>query len=276
MNQPTNNNLLDLLRSPDFDLIGPHLKNFAAPSNHILYNPGQTVSTVYFPCGPTLASFVISTEDGGAVETMLVGREGAVGGIVSQGKLPSFSRIMVQFGGTFLTLPISVLDNMKQQSRSLDNIFARYADCILAQIFQSTACNAAHTIEQRTAKWINAAIDRTGDARVPLTQERLAALLGVGRSYISRVIGSLKDQGILSVSRGSLLVQNRERLAKRSCGCNEAVKQHFHLVLKGVYPAENELFSASLPHTAPTVPASTPPVGTNILPSKQSELGRLK
>jgi hypothetical protein len=109
----TRNNLLDHLQQKDFELISPHLKQFQAQSNEILYDHGQNVGTVYFPCGSTLVSFLISTEDGGAVETMLIGREGAVGGIVSQGKLPAYSKIMVQFGGDFLTLPISVLDEAK-------------------------------------------------------------------------------------------------------------------------------------------------------------------
>ena len=238
MRQPTSNNLLNQLRPSDFELLGAQLQNFSVKTNAILYDPGQTVSTVYFPCGPTLASFVISTEDGGAVETMLVGREGAVGGIVSQGKLPAFSKIMVQFGGDFLTLPVAILDELKLKSRSLDSLFARYADCMMAQIFQSTACNAAHSIEQRTAKWILAAIERTGDHKVPLTQDRLAAMLGVGRSYLSRVIAGLKNDRILSTQRGYLVIENTELLAQRSCGCNDAVKEHFRMVLEGVYPDE--------------------------------------
>ena len=240
MIQPTNNNLLNHLRPGDFELLASHLKPFNAPANHVLYDPGQTVSTVYFPCSATLVSFVISTEDGGAVETMLVGREGAVGGIVSQGKLPAYSRIMVQFGGEFLTLPVALVDELKLKSRSFDNLFARYADCVMAQIFQSTACNAAHTIEQRAAKWIIAAIERTNDNKVPLTQERLAAMLGVGRSYISRVIGELKRDGIVVIRRGYLLIERREKLEQRSCRCNEAVNAHFNQVLQGVYPDEKD------------------------------------
>ena len=169
---------------------------------------------------------------------MLVGREGAVGGIVSQGKLPAFSKVMVQFGGDFLTLPVAVLDDLKLKSRSLDNLFARYADCTMAQIFQSTACNATHSIEQRAAKWILAAIERTSDHKVPLTQERLAAMLGVGRSYLSRVIAEFRDDGILSTQRGYLIIENTQLLAQRSCGCNEAVKAHFRMVLQGAYPEE--------------------------------------
>ncbi|MFX7552516.1 hypothetical protein ABTK04_18000, partial [Acinetobacter baumannii] len=86
------------------------------------------------------------------------GREGAVGGIVSQGFLPAFTRITVKFGGPVVRLAIGKLDQAKANSASLRNIFARYADCLLAQIFQSTACNAIHSIEQRTAKWILSAM----------------------------------------------------------------------------------------------------------------------
>jgi CRP-like cAMP-binding protein len=236
----TGNNLLDHLHQQDFEIVSPHLKHFQAQSNEILYDHGQNVGTVYFPRGSTLVSFLISTEDGGVVETMLVGREGAVGGIVSQGKLPAYSKIMVQFGGEFLTLPVTVLDEAKSASRSLDNLFARYADCTMAQIFQSTACNAAHNIEQRTAKWILAAVDRTGESEVPLTQERLSAMLGVGRSYISRVIGRFKQEDILSVKRGYLVIVNQQKLVEKSCSCNDAVRALFDTVLQGIYPDENE------------------------------------
>ena len=119
-------------------------------------------------------------------------------------------------------------------------MFARYADCLLAQIFQSTACNAIHSIEQRTAKWIVSAMERTdNDNVVPLTHEQLATLLGVGRSYTSRVIQTFKAQGVLETRRGSILVRNREALRLRACLCNESVKNHFEEVLRGVYPAEN-------------------------------------
>ena len=77
---------------------------------------------------------------------------------------------------------------------------------MLAQIFQSTACNAVHSIEQRAAKWIIAAVDRTGTNEVPLTQERLSAMLSVGRSYISRVINTFKEGKALSVRRGRMVI----------------------------------------------------------------------
>ena len=178
------NNLLRRLNASDFALLEPHLSHDESPAGGLLYNPGDDVDIVHFPCGPSLASFMVPNEDGRDVETILVGREGAVGGIVSQGSLPAYTRIMVKFGGPFVRLQVRKLEAAKLKSATLRNVFARYADCLLAQIFQATACNAIHSIEQRTAKWIISAMERTnGEDVVPLTHEQLATLLGVGRSY---------------------------------------------------------------------------------------------
>jgi Crp-like helix-turn-helix domain len=235
------NNLLRRLSDADYGLIAPHLIRAEANANDLLYSPGDDVETVHFPCGPALASYLVTNEDGRDVETILVGREGAVGGIVSQGYLPAYTRIVVKFGGPFARLPVAKLEAAKLKSPSIRNIFARYADCMLAQIFQSTACNAIHSIEQRTAKWIISAMERTnGDGAVPLTHEQLATLLGVGRSYASRVIQSFKAEGVLETRRGSILVRNLDGLRLRSCLCNEAVKDHFEEVLRGVYPSEEK------------------------------------
>ncbi len=231
------NNLLRRLNDADFALIAAHLAQEEAEAGDLLYSPGDDVEIVHFPCGPTLVSFMVANEDGRDVETILIGREGAVGGIVSQGYLPAYTRIMVKFGGPFVRLSVAKLDAAKAKSTSLRNVFARYADCMLAQMFQSTACNAIHSIEQRTAKWIMAAMERTdGDEVVPLTHEQLATLLGVGRSYTSRVIQTFKAEGILETRRGSILVRNPDALRIRSCLCNEAVKSHFEEVLRGIYP----------------------------------------
>jgi len=232
------NNLLRRLNAPDYALIEPFLEQAAATADDLLYSPGDDVETVHFPCGTSLVSFLVANEDGRDVETILVGREGAVGGIVSQGFLPAYTRITVKVGGPVARLRVSKLDAAKSASATLRSLFARYADCMLAQVFQSTACNAIHSIEQRTAKWILSARERTGDDLVPLTHEQLSTMLGVGRSYASRVIQTFKAEGILETRRGAILIRNDTALGARSCLCNEAVKAHFEDVLRGVYPTE--------------------------------------
>ncbi|EAQ37374.1 transcriptional regulatory protein [Nitrobacter sp. Nb-311A] len=233
------NNLLRRLSDADFALIKPSLEVARNEGDDLLYNPGDDVETVHFPCGPSLVSYLVPNEDGRDVETILVGREGAVGGIVSQGHLPAYTRIMVKVGGPFVRLKITKLEAAKTKSPTLHDLFARYADCILAQVFQSTACNAIHSIEQRTAKWILSAMERTGSELVPLTHEQLSTMLGVGRSYASRVIQTFKVEGVLATRRGAIMVCNRDALASRACLCNEAVRGHFEEVLRGVYPTED-------------------------------------
>jgi DNA-binding transcriptional regulator YhcF (GntR family) len=233
------NNLLRRLSAADYTLLAPYLTHEEAGPNELLYGPGDNVEIVHFPCGPSLATYLVPNEDGRDVETILVGREGAVGGIVSEGFLPAYTRIMVKFAGPFVRLPVGRLDAAKTASKTLRNVFARYADCMLAQMFQSTACNAIHSIEQRTAKWVISAMERTEDAEtVPLTHEQLATLLGVGRSYTSRVIQTFKAEGIIETRRGSIVVRDRAALQSRACLCNESVKNHFEEVLRGVYPTE--------------------------------------
>ena len=232
------NNLLRKMCLADYALIASHLDPCTLPGGELLYNPGDDVAVVHFPCGPSLASYLITNEDGRDVETILIGREGAVGGIVSHGFLPAYSRITVKFGGPFVRLRVAALEAAKMQSPTLRNLFARYADCMVAQLFQSTACNAIHTIEQRAAKWILAAMERTDSERVALTHEQLATMLGVGRSYASRVVQVFKAEGVLETRRGAILVRNRAALQVRACLCNESVKGHFEEVLSGVYPTE--------------------------------------
>jgi hypothetical protein len=238
------NNLLRALRPADAALINPLLEPWIGGRGEVIYEPGDAVRCVYFPCGPSMISYLVVLRDGSAVETALIGREGAVGGIVSQGRLPAYARAEVQFTGPFMRMSIADLQEAKEQSASLGNLFARYADCLTAQIFQSVACNAAHSIEQRTARWLVAAVERTGGPDIPLTQDQLAVMLAVGRSYISRVLRSFKQRGVLDIRRGSLMIQDIDRLRMMACECNECVREHFEEVLSGVYPTEDELIAA--------------------------------
>lgn len=231
-------NLLASLRPADYALLEDYLEAWEGTANQVIYNPGENVGWSYFPCGPSLVSFLITGADGRDVETVLIGREGAVGGIVSQGDLPAFAKIMIQVPGPFLRVKSSDLETAKSRSPALHHLFARYADCLVAQMLQSAACNALHSIEQRTARWIISAVERTGGSTIPLTQERMASMLGVGRSYVSRVLQALRRDGILRTQRGSIVISDTAALQRRSCGCNTAVREHFGAVLKGVYPHE--------------------------------------
>jgi CRP-like cAMP-binding protein len=233
------NCLLRLLSEADFELFQRHVESFTAQSGQVLYSPGDSVGAVYFPCAGSVAAFRVVTEDGQEIETVLIGKEGAIGGIVSHGDLPAFTRIVVQFGGSFLRLRLADLQAIQERSRYVAHLFARYADCLLAQIFQSTACNAAHSIEQRLAKWIIASMDHREGQDLPLTHAQLAAMVGIGRNYASRLLQEFREHGLIQTRRGSLTITDQAGLERRACQCNTAVKQHFNRVLLGVYPQAN-------------------------------------
>lgn len=220
------NDLLRQLTHQDFELLAPHLQPIEVDASQILHHAGDSVAAVHFPCGPALLSFAVPVEDDREVESLLVGREGAVG---IAGRTPSlaYSRIVVKLGGTLVRLPQRALEQAQQRSATLQEMFARYADCQFAQLLQTAACNAAHSIEQRAAKWIISAHEHIGGAEIPLTHEQLAGMLGVSRSYASRVIQMLKARRILATRRGALLILDASALAARACCCNVWVNRYF-------------------------------------------------
>lgn len=230
------NNLLAQLNETDRAILVPYLKRVEFETGHVIYDPGDDIEQCYFPLGAAVGSFLIPLECGSTIEITMIGREGALGGIVSHGRLPAFAKSCTLHGGAFLTIPSMRLEEAKERSRHIEYLFARYADCLLAQIFQSVACNASHTIEQRAAKWLCAAVERTGHNDVTMTQEQLASMMGVGRSYVSRIVQRYKAAGLVETRRGGIKVLDHDSLLVSACSCNEQVRRHFNTVLHGVYP----------------------------------------
>lgn len=230
------NRLLRALRQEDLDRLTPHLTRIDSPRGAALHRAGDVVRYAWFPCGAALATFAVALEPGVVVEAAMVGREGALGGIVSHGRLPAFADVQVLHGGPFLRIEAGVLEEIKVRSPAIANLFTRYADCLVAQMLQSVACNAGHGISQRAAKWLIAAIERTGDNVVPLRQDQLADMLGVGRSFVNRTLATYREQGLLTTRRGALEIHDLAALKAMACGCNDRVRDHFDTVLAGVYP----------------------------------------
>ena len=230
------NGLLAALHPHDRELFATAVRIVRIAGGSVLYEPGDQVTAAFFPLGEAVASFMVVLEDGSSVETAMVGREGAIGGIVSTGHLASYSRACVMHGGYFARIDSNALEDLKIRAPGIRDLLSRYADCLLAQIFQSVACNAVHGLDQRAAKWLIVAVDRTGSNRVAMTQEHFGALLGIARSYASRLIQRFKRDGLLETRRGALIVTDPDGLRHRACGCEQLVRNHFEHVLRGVYP----------------------------------------
>ncbi len=187
---------------------------------------GAAVECSTFPIGATMISLVIDLDDGRSVEVASIGQEGAVGGIVSCGHAPAFSRGEVIVPGPALRLPMRFVEEAKAHSPHLANLFCRYSDYLLAQIMQTVACNSFHSIEARAARWLLTAQDRAG-GRIELTQESLAGLLGVRRTTVNAVARELQDEGLITTRRGVIEVHHRAGLERRACECYARVEGFF-------------------------------------------------
>jgi DNA-binding MarR family transcriptional regulator len=230
------NRLLAHLSAEDRAALAPHLALVQLEREQILFEPGDDVTACHFPCGGAMVSLVVTLPDGALAETATVGCEGAVGGIVSAGHKPAFARGMVQIGGQAHRIDSDRLEELKHGSPSLRDALSRYADCLIAQVLQSVACNVLHRLEPRFARWLLTIQDRSGTSDVPLTQEFLAEMLGVQRTTVSAVARTFTERGLIRYARGRIAVLDRSGLEAAACACHAAVVDHFERVLPGVYP----------------------------------------
>jgi CRP-like cAMP-binding protein len=177
-----------------------------------------------------MISMVAELPGGRSVEVASIGREGAVGGIVSCGHAPAFSRADVLIGGSAYRLPMKALEDAKRRSPFIANLFCRYSDYLLSQVMESVACNTFHSIPERAARWLLHVQDRAGD-RIELTQEAFAALLGVQRTTVNAVIQELASEGLIATGRGTVRVLDRAGLKHRACICYRRLQDHYDAVI---------------------------------------------
>lgn len=225
------NRLLATLDRNERALLEPHMSLLSLDAGSSVLRAGSLVDRSLFPFDSLMVSMMIELRGGRSVEVASIGKEGAIGGIISCGATPAFSHCVVQIAGPAVSVPMEVLERAKGSSAHLKNLFCRYSDYLLSQVMQSVACNAFHPIEARAARWLLHAQDRVGGERLALTQESLAGLLGVQRTTVNAVAKLLQEQGLIAYRRGAIQVRNREGLSRVACECYSAVEDHFANVL---------------------------------------------
>src|SRR5258708_2329090 len=113
------NRLLAVLKPQDLELLLPSFTTHEFGAGKILQEAGADVRHAWFPLGGAAASFVVAADSNHLVDAALIGREGAVGGLVSTGRLPAYARAHVQFSGKFARLPLTALNEAKAQSPTI-------------------------------------------------------------------------------------------------------------------------------------------------------------
>src|SRR5262249_30676653 len=157
----TRNRLLGALPPDDFESIAPHLIETALEPETVLQEPEQPIRRVYFPCSG-LVSLVGLLPEGQAIDTAVIGREGAVGLSAALSSRGAWTGAVVRRPGRALHIPAGRRAEFAERSPSLRTMIVRYGDVLMAQVQQTAVCNTLPPIQARLCRWLLQARDRTG------------------------------------------------------------------------------------------------------------------
>jgi CRP-like cAMP-binding protein len=228
--QPLKNRLLIALPTDEFTLISPHLSPVELERGRLLYDPGDRIDTVYFP-HDCVISLMTLMENGAAIESAAIGREGALGVMSFIAPRQSLSRAIVQAPGFASRISANLLHDMSPRLPTLRGLIDRHNEALFGHAIQSVACNALHAVEARFCRWLLSCHDRIDANTVQLTQEFLADMLGVQRTTVTAVAGSLQTKGLIRYRRGVVDILDRAGLEAMTCECYGAVKRGYERLL---------------------------------------------
>jgi CRP-like cAMP-binding protein len=197
-----------------------------------VFDGKQPIRFVLLPTSGMI-SLVTTMRDGSRIETHTVGREGIVGApFIRQRRalLPNLEAVC-QMPGDGLNIPVETFAALMERHAELSDLVDRFVHCVIGQMGQSAACNRLHPLEERLAKWLLHAHDRSGTGELPLTHEFLADMLGVRRETVTIAVARLEEEGLVGHRRGHLSVDNRAGLEGASCECYAIVRAEIDSVV---------------------------------------------
>ena len=208
------NQLLGALEPASRKRIDPHLEPVDYKLGALVCEAGGLLKHAYFPQGSVLSLLTV-LENGSAIETANIGREGAFGLFAAMYSRVSFNRCIVQLEG-----------------HTVRNLFVSYSETLLSQVQQTVACNSMHSTEERMCRWLLMMHDRAEGEALSYTHEFLANILGANRKSVTLAAQSMQNAGLISYRRGTIQVLDRAGLEEASCECYAIVKERFDAFLK--------------------------------------------
>jgi len=230
---PFLNHLLSHLPSREWKALEEHGTVVTLRQAQVVFAEDEPVDLTYFPL-TCIISMVAEMANGDLCEYGCVGREGMLGLQIALGAQPLRGRALCQMGGEALRLNGPILRDLTTSGAApeLHRLLLRYAQATINVLAQSAACNALHSVPERTARWLLMSGDRTGSNSFSLTQEFLAKMLGVRRASVTNIAVNLQSQGIIKYRRSSIQVVNRDGLEAASCECYKLMRDEYALVYK--------------------------------------------
>lgn len=195
-------------------------------SGDILQGAAEPAKSIYF-VEAGIISLLAPLEQGGRIEVGHVGREGAAGVHAALGADTLTSEIMAQSDGVAFRIDAAVVRGVIEDSRQLRQTLSGFANALHAQVAQTAACNGAHEVGQRLARWLLMVHDRTDGDTLNLTHEVISLMLGVTRPGVTIAAGALQRAGLIQYSRGRLTIVDRAGLEAVACECYTIVAAYY-------------------------------------------------
>jgi CRP-like cAMP-binding protein len=222
----SSNLILSRISPTDLHELRRHLNIVELTFGQILAESRGIVHKVYFPHGGIISSLV-ELSDGSAIETGMIGKDGLFGAAQALDHKLSLNKVMVQVPGVASVIDASRLKEAANKSSDLRSLLIKYEQFFLAQVQQTTACNAVHNVEQRTCRWLVRMYDLVGGKELPLTQEFLAQMMGVQRTSVNAIAGQLQQKGLISYRRGKVTILDINLVHEYACECPHVVREHY-------------------------------------------------
>ena len=224
------NRLLLALPARNLKRLVPQLEQVSCQRAQVLMDADSALDHVFFP-DSGVVSVVAVYADGSIIEMATVGREGFTDVQAVFGAKRSSVQLLVQIPGSAARMSRAAFTRAMQSMPAFRSLMDAYVQAFLEQVMVSVACNGAHSLKQRLARWLLMMRDRGDSDTLPITQDLLAEMLGVQRPSISNAAQELERAGLIERGRRQVTILDRQGLTKASCECYQLVRSRlaFHL-----------------------------------------------
>jgi CRP-like cAMP-binding protein len=220
------NRILASLPQETLDYLRPHMERVTLHHGQHVIVPDEPIDHCYFPVN-CLLSLVTRLEDGSAVESGTIGREGMSGVPVlldaERTPMPTFTQVP----GEALRVSARLVKDLYDRGGEFKRVLNRYMHTVIVTGSHATACNALHRLEQRFCKWLLVSSDGVGSDEVNLTHEFLSVMLGVRRAGVTEAAIRLQEQGLINYARGRVRIEDRAALEATACECYRRTRAEY-------------------------------------------------
>jgi CRP-like cAMP-binding protein len=208
----------------------PDLEYIHCQRAEVLMDADSSLDHVFFPDSGVVSVLAVYA-DGSVIEMATIGREGCTGVQAILGAKQSSVQLLVQIPGSAAKMSRAALMRAMQSMPSFRILMYAYVQAFLEQVMVSVACNGAHSLKERLARWLLMMRDRTDDDTLPITQSLLAEMLGAQRPSITNAARELERAGLIGRGRRQVTILDRPGLTEASCECYQLVRARvaFHL-----------------------------------------------